>query len=394
VSAAWARLVRAVAWLRGEPVTVITGFVGACALVAASLGLNVSPGRLATVDGFIAAVLALLARTQTTSTARAARSAANRAVTGSHPTRKLGRRAPSNKPAIRLSRLLTGVLPAHPASEDYGSAFTGWKMLGNDQAGDCEAVETANNRALVSTVLGGATDYSTQADVWAFYQTQNPGFIPGSGPHGYGSSDDGGMDMQTANEAKVKVGIGGVKAVAFAKVDHTNPDEIAAALAIFGCVSFGITVLDANQTEFSEGQPWDVVAGSAVDGGHAVVGVGYPELSGAVRFVTWAEETSWTDAFDASQVEEAWVVIWPEHLTSAAFLAGVNVEQLAADYLALTGSALDVPTPAPTPTPGAAVVEVTYPAMVAHLEGLAAKNGETADEFLAAILAKRYPTVT
>ncbi len=49
-------------------------------------------------------------------------------------------------------------------------------------------------------------------------------------------------------------------------------------------------------------------------------------------------------------VEEAWVVIWPEHFGSKQFLAGVDLSQLAIDYNALTGKTLVVPTP-PTPAP-------------------------------------------
>ena len=50
-----------------------------------------------------------------------------------------------------------------------------------------------------------------------------------------------------------------------------------------------------------------------------------------------AAETKFTEAFRTHQVEEAWVVIWPEHLGSKAFLAGVDETALAADYYSLTG---------------------------------------------------------
>jgi hypothetical protein len=35
------------------------------------------------------------------------------------PTPKYGRRAPSRRPALSLSRALTGKIPAHPAAADY-----------------------------------------------------------------------------------------------------------------------------------------------------------------------------------------------------------------------------------------------------------------------------------
>jgi hypothetical protein len=42
-------------------------------------------------------------------------------------------------------------------------------------------------------------------------------------------------------------------------------------------------------------------------------------------------------------VEEAWIVIWPEHLGTKEFEQGVDLAQLQADYQALTGSPLVLP---------------------------------------------------
>lgn len=251
---------------------------------------------------------------------------------------RYGRRPPKNAPALQLAAVLSGVIPAHPASEDYGQKFTAWQMLGNDQYGDCVAVTWANERALVSTVLGGKTEYPPMAQVITLYKTQNANF----------PADDNGMDIQTALEYLVNHGgPDGVKAIAFAKVDHTNLAELQAAHAIFGQVWYGINVLAANQDEFSAGQPWDYVAGSPLDGGHSITGVGYGQ--DIIRFVTWAQETEWTEAFRTHQVEEAWVVIWPEHLGTAAFEQGVNGQALAADYHALTGGTIVIPPPPPPP---------------------------------------------
>ena len=216
---------------------------------------------------------------------------------------------------------------------------------------NCVAVTWANVRRLVTYTLTAKENYPTLDQVLAFYKTQNPGF----------PAEDNGMDIQTALEDLVaNGGPDGVKALGFAKVDYTNPAEITAAIAIFGSVWTGINVLAANQTEFGNGQAWDYVVGSPVDGGHSVIvgGYGPPStgaLSGDERFITWAQETSFTDSFWTHQVEEAWVVIWPEMLTDPDFLAGVDIATFAGDYLAITGKAFPVvvptPTPAPTPTP-------------------------------------------
>jgi hypothetical protein len=270
---------------------------------------------------------------------------------------KLGKRPPKRAPALQLRDYLTGVMPASPPWEDYLAALSGWQMLGNDQYGDCVAVTWANTRRLVTTILTATPYYPTLAQCIDLYKTQNPEF----------PQEDNGMDIQTLLEDLVKTGgPDGVKAVGFAKVDHTNPDEVKAAIAIFGSVWTGINVLDINQTQFSDSQPWDYSADSPVDGGHSVITAGYGDtaadtgqLSGDEKFITWAQETSFTDSFWDHQVEEAWVVIWPEMLGSKEFMAGVNMTQFAADYTAITGKpfpavvppAPQPPSPAPQPTP-------------------------------------------
>jgi len=259
-----------------------------------------------------------------------------------------GRRPPKNAPALRFSSFLTGQVPEHPSHEDYLAKLPGWQLLGNDVAGDCNAVTWANLRRLVTASL--ATEYyPTQAEVWKFYQTQNPGFDPSGSKdtNGPGSNDDQGMDVQTGLEyLHGSGGPDGVKAVAFAKVDHTNMAEVKAALAIIGGLWLGIQVLDANQEQFKEGKAWSDVPGSAIEGGHAILGGGYGT---DIKFITWAKETRFANSFwkgvvkGTPLVEEAWAVIWPEHLGSKSFEVGVNQAQLAADYKALTGSALVLP---------------------------------------------------
>lgn len=287
---------------------------------------------------------------------------------------RYGRRSPKRAPALKLGPLLTGVIPAHPAAEDYLATLGGgWQMLGNDQAGDCVAVTWANVRRLVTSTLTAAPTYPSQDEVWAVYETQNPGFDPNgtAETNGPGSSADNGMDIQTLLEHLAATGgPDGVKAVAFASVNPKDPDEVKAAIAVFGYVWTGITVSQANQQEFAAGQPWDWDASSPVDGGHSIVTGGYGApgagpLGGDERFITWAAETSFTDAFWANSVEEAWVVIWPEHLGSREFLQGVDLTALAADYQEITGRALPVPAPSPSPAPAP-----SHESLLAELSGL------------------------
>lgn len=264
-------------------------------------------------------------------------------------TFKYGRKPPKNAPAIKFAKIRRTDSPAivPPASIDYLEALNDvWQMLGNDQYGDCVAVTWANVRLIMSH-YAGKDEYPSQDQVFTFYKTQNLGF----------PQQDDGMDIQTALEDLVdNGGPDDVKAIAFAKVDHTNPEEVQAAIDTFGFVWVGINVLDINQQEFSEGKPWDYSSRSPLDGGHSVVVGGYGPagtgpLGGKYRFETWAQETSFTQAFWDHQVEEAWVVIWPENLGTDTFQSNVSKAALAAEFSYVTdGKVLEFP---PDPTPPA-----------------------------------------
>jgi hypothetical protein len=232
--------------------------------------------------------------------------------------------------AGKLGSLLTGRVPAHPAAADYLAAMNGgWHMLGNDTEGDCAAVTWANARRLVTATLGGVERYPTLDQVITVYRTQNPQFDPNGSAdtNGPGSEADGGMDLQTLFETLHKTpGPDGAQIVAFAQVDPKNAAEVRAAIAIFVYVWSGTLVQQANEQQFADEQPWDYVSGSPVVGGHSILTGGYGKavsdataLGGDEKFVTWAAETSFTDRFWRREVDEAWAVLWPEHLGTREF---------------------------------------------------------------------------
>jgi hypothetical protein len=283
------------------------------------------------------------------------------------PGRRLGRRTPKRAAALRLGPLLTGSVPAHPPAADHFAAVHDWGLYRNDTYGDCGPTSVANDRKLVTRYLTGAESSPSQADVFDLYRRSgNPDFDPNN-PGGPG---DGGVDMQTMCEALVAGGIGGRRALAFAQVDTSSPDEAKAAISIFGSLLLGVTLQAAQQTQTDNGL-WDYQR-SPVWGGHAVLAGRYGVSgSGAdIAVITWGEVVSTTDAFWEHQVEEAWVVIWPEHLGTTEFQQGVDLAQLAADYEALTGHEFPgqpQPSPGPVPVPAPPVVDPADRALVAAL---------------------------
>jgi hypothetical protein len=255
--------------------------------------------------------------------------------------RMLGRRAPKNAPALRASRFLTGAIPKHPEATDNLSKAT-YGLYDNDTYGVCGPTSVANQRRQVTTYLTGTQETPSQNDVFDLYRRSgNPEFDPAD-PGGAG---DGGVDMQTMLEEVQRNGIGGRKCVAFAKIDVQNVEEVRAWTAIFGGVLLGVNLLAAQHTQVGT---WDFERSSEW-GGHAVFVGGYdpsPEL------ISWAEKFETTPSFWTHQAEEAWGVIWPEHLGTAAFQEGVDKQALASAYTDLTGRPFPSPDPQPQPGPG------------------------------------------
>ncbi|MGH7743347.1 MAG: hypothetical protein ACREQ5_00795 [Candidatus Dormibacteria bacterium] len=264
------------------------------------------------------------------------------------PGRRLGRKPRDpNRPVLKLRNYLTGVIPPHPQSVDYFSRIPAWNLGANDRFSTCGPTSLANHLLLVSTWLARSPIQVTDNDIFDLYRRSgNPNFDPATG------ADDNGVDMTVMLSAAVQGGLGGVHPVAFALVDDSDPEEIRAAGAIFGCVLWGadLTVAQQRQTV------WDYVPGSPEWGGHAIAAAGrYTDspnpASDRTGLLTWAEALDATDQFITRQVTERYVVIWPWHLGTREFVTGINQTALAADYESFTGRQFPMTPPLPPPTP-------------------------------------------
>ncbi len=243
-------------------------------------------------------------------------------------TRKLGRRPPiPDRPRLRLGTYLRAI-PTPPASADHFAKVGQWILGGNDRYSDCGPVSVANDRLMVTTYLTSRPQVVSQADIFDLYRRSgNPTFDPATG------EGDDGVVMQVMLEALLAGGVGGTRPVAFASVDHTSLDEMRAAVAIFGSLLVGVNLEVAQERQSGT---WDYRP-SGEWGGHAVMCARFSEQPDRTGVVSWATVVDMTDAFVANQLDEAWVVIWPEHLGTRAFQEALTVDALKADYLALTG---------------------------------------------------------
>lgn len=265
-------------------------------------------------------------------------------------TRALGvREERKNAPALIMSLsngILTGTVPPAPRDVDHFAGIRSWHLGGNNRFGTCGPVSVANQRRIVTGYLTDRPLWYTDEQIYDLYRRSgNPQFNPATG------ADDNGVDMQTMCEALMSGGFAGIKPVCFAKIEPTRIEDIRAAEAIFGSVLFGITLDEAQNGQTDEGL-WDSVSSSPVWGGHAVMSGRYRNPEGTTLdrtgVITWALPVDTTDRFLEGQLEEVWVIIWPEHLGTREFQEGVDTSILAADYTALTGAPFPgSPIPAP-----------------------------------------------
>lgn len=245
--------------------------------------------------------------------------------------RRLGRRAPANKPALRLARYLVKV-PEHPTMVDHFSKVHDWGLYRNDRYGDCGPTSVANSLKLITKYSGEKEFSASQNDVFDLYKKSgNPHFDPNT------DADDNGVVMQIMLESLMRGGIGGKRPLAFAEVNPKNFDEIRAAISIFGCVLLGVTLETAQQ---SQPHVWDY-KNTGIWGGHAVMAGFYTsDISSKhadISVISWATRIGMTDTFMRHQLDEAWVVIWPEHMKHPAFQDGIDLQSLKADYKNITG---------------------------------------------------------
>lgn len=266
-----------------------------------------------------------------------------------------GRLAPvPTKPRMKL-RPYTRAAAAPPPAVDWYSGIADFPMYGNADWGDCVEAEMGHGEQVVS--FYGSHKLVTVPDqaVLDAY-SEIAGFDPNAGPPGRNPTDQGTL-IQDAMSWWRKTGIGGHKIAAFAEVEVSDMTEVKTALAAFGPLSIGMNFPASAMDQFNEGQPWDVVRRTTMEGGHCVALVGYD--SRYLYVVTWGAVQKMTPEFWAKYVEEAWAPISREWVDSATGLdpAGVDLVGLGEEFTSLTGEPSpfqpgpDPAPPAPAPVP-------------------------------------------
>jgi hypothetical protein len=239
---------------------------------------------------------------------------------------KLGK-TPARKGAVKLKFInFLHHLPPVPAVFGHeGLLPTDVGMLGNDQYGDCVWAGAAHETILWNTEAQHAVTFDEQS-VLADY-TAVTGFNPQD------PTTDTGTDVQAAASYRRTTGIldsRGQRHRVAAYVALDSVGEVATAAYLFGAVGVGIRVPSSAQTQFEAGQPWDVVAGDTIEGGHYVSLVGR-NARGNYVVITWGRTQEVTPAFLRTYLDEAIAYISEEALVGGKSPEGFNIAQLRQD---------------------------------------------------------------
>jgi hypothetical protein len=248
------------------------------------------------------------------------------------------------RPQLKLSAVLRERLAIPPAAMDWQDDRIVWPMYGNDQVGDCTCAGVGHLVNQLTYYGSGSEVQPTDSSVLDMYSAIT-GYDPAK------PASDTGAYCQDVLACWRKTGLEGHKITAYASLDVSNLVEVKQAIALFGTVYVGLSFPDSAMTQFDNAQPWDVVRGAKVEGGHCVIVGAYG--NGKLGLVTWGAETTMTEAFWRKYVDEAWVVLDADGMKKAGvyFTGAPSFYALGQQFAALTGESNPIPTPKPTPTP-------------------------------------------
>jgi hypothetical protein len=272
-------------------------------------------------------------------------------------SRPLGRKAPTGAPRVKLtaSMVPAAAFVPPPAVDWYSKVpASSWGMDGNDRVGDCTCAEVDHSTKARQVAAGNPEVASTDGEVLAAYSAVT-GYDPSkTRPDGSNPTDQGAV-MQDVRDYWRKHGItlGGKldKLTLFASVDHTDLALIRWCVDRFGAVALGINFPDTAMEQFDAGEPWDVVKGAKIEGGHAISMVGYDARYAYV--VTWGKVQPMTWAFFAKYVEEAWTDVSTDwvNASSGQDPLGEVAYALGEQFAQVTGQPNPFPAPSPAPAP-------------------------------------------
>lgn len=245
------------------------------------------------------------------------------------PELKLGKQPAAPRPTdFKFSQFAASIrLPSVPSRFGHGTAYSNWKVLGNDRYGDCVWAGAAHEHMLLNKVIH-QTDVSFDSKSVLGDYSAATGFDPND------PNTDNGTDVHEALDYRRKIGIADTNGKrhrigAYVSLDPKNWEHLEQAAFIFGAVGIGFDFPVSAMRQFNAGEPWDYVPGSRLDGGHYVPVVGSLHAADQASAITWGKRQVFTPSFYEQYNDEAWAYVTPEALRSdGTGLHGFDLEKL------------------------------------------------------------------
>ncbi len=174
----------------------------------------------------------------------------------------------------------------------------------------------ANKRPITITAANSLSDYSALTG----YNPRNP-------------LSDRGTDMSDAADYRRKTGIIDASGKrhqvdAYVSIHAGDIDTVSLAAYLFGAVGFGMLFPITAKSQFTHQQPWDLVPGAVVEGGHYVPIVGR-NSAGNLICVTWSRLQGITRAFAQAYNDENIAYLSLEWLDNNSMLTPDNFDRAA-----------------------------------------------------------------
>jgi hypothetical protein len=194
------------------------------------------------------------------------------------------------------------VLPTHYNVDEQLSVNMQPQMLGNDQWGDCVIVGRANWTLRAEYFEQKKELPITTNDCLIEYWKEQGG-------NSDTQPDEGLVMLDSLREWKK----GWVAAknpytiYAFAQIEVSDHTSLCYAIMLLNGTYIGFQFPNSAMDQFNHGQPWIVVPGSPINGGHAVYVVGW-NATGPIC-LTWGQKQQMTWAFYDKYVDEAYAMV-------------------------------------------------------------------------------------
>jgi hypothetical protein len=192
-------------------------------------------------------------------------------------------------------------IPAPTYPVDVSGGITDWKMLGNDEFGDCTFAGREHLKMAKAAAVG-----TLASETWEGDQALIQEYLAYT--HGADTGANIGLLLLSWWRAK--------KIRAFAPVDHRRRADCDSLMQTFHGLYAGVELTPDADALFGQGKPWTVADGQHPDPneGHCIVKVGATG-AGPGEFdawVTWGALQHSTTAWTQACLDEAWIVVTDE----------------------------------------------------------------------------------